>query len=186
MTIDFVNYTEDYDKGMLDQSAQPKTLTMQMRLGASHLMVTVPSTSLSQKQEPEMLSPQSAFCMMMQFAINLKFLLVPVIYLRILVRQKLHHRRSDWSRFEHHWRYSFYCWGVGWWRYWLFVGRRIGCYWRLFIFTLPYFKYLLRIDSTQVIDKTDQLFIVMIINKNHPHFMLLSWSYFTWSCYFIR
>ena len=66
-----------------DQRAQPKTLTMQMREGASHLMVTVPSTSLSQKQEPEMLSPQSAFCIMIQLAINLKFLLTLVMLLRI-------------------------------------------------------------------------------------------------------
>ena len=67
----------------LDQSAHPKTLTMQIKVGASHLTVTVPSTSLSQKQEPEMLSPQSAFCMMMQLAMNLKFLLNSVIFLRI-------------------------------------------------------------------------------------------------------
>ena len=66
-----------------DQRAHPKTLTMQMREGASHLIVTVPSTSLSQKQDPEILSPQSAFCIMIQFAMNLKFLLTPVIVLRI-------------------------------------------------------------------------------------------------------
>ena len=66
-----------------DQSAHPKTLTMQMREGASHLMVTVPSTSLSQKQDPEMLSPQSAFCMMMQLAMNLKLRLTLVMLLRI-------------------------------------------------------------------------------------------------------
>lgn len=69
--------------GNLDQRAHPKTLTMQMRVGASHLTVTVPSTSLSQKQEPEMLRPQSAFCMMMQLAMNLKFLLKAVMFLRI-------------------------------------------------------------------------------------------------------
>lgn len=68
---------------MSNHSAQPNTLTMQMSVGASHLIVTVPSTSLSQKQEPEILSPQSAFCMMMQLAINLKFLLTCVIFLRI-------------------------------------------------------------------------------------------------------
>jgi len=67
----------------VNQSAHPKTLTMQIREGASHLIVTVPSTSLSQKQEPEMLSPQSAFCIMMQFAMNLKFLLTDVMFLRI-------------------------------------------------------------------------------------------------------
>ena len=66
-----------------DQRAHPKTLTMQMREGASHLMVTVPSTSLSQKQEPEILRPQSAFCMMIQLAMNLKFLLTVVMDLRI-------------------------------------------------------------------------------------------------------
>ena len=63
--------------------AHPKTLTMQIKVGASHLIVTVPSTSLSQKHEPEILSPQSAFCMMMQLAMNLKFLLTVVILLRI-------------------------------------------------------------------------------------------------------
>lgn len=68
---------------MEDQSAQPKTFTMQISVGASHLIVTVPSTSLSQKQEPEILSPQSAFCIMMQLAMNLKFLLTVVIFLRI-------------------------------------------------------------------------------------------------------
>jgi len=67
----------------VNQSAHPKTLTMQIREGASHLIVTVPSTSLSQKQEPEILSPQSAFCIMMQFAMNLKFLLTDVMFLRI-------------------------------------------------------------------------------------------------------
>ena len=67
----------------LYQRAHPKTLTIQMREGASHLIVTVPSTSLSQKHEPEMLSPQSAFCIMMQLAMNLKFLLTVVIFLRI-------------------------------------------------------------------------------------------------------
>ncbi len=67
----------------MDHSAHPKTLTMQMRVGASHFIVTVPSTSLSQKQDPEMLSPQSAFCMMIQLAMNLKFLLTVVMDLRI-------------------------------------------------------------------------------------------------------
>lgn len=68
-----------------NHSEHPKTFTMQMRVGASHLTVTVPSTSLSQKHEPEILSPQSAFCMMMQLAINLKFLLTFVMFLRIYV-----------------------------------------------------------------------------------------------------
>lgn len=68
---------------MINHRAHPKTFTMQIRLGASHLIVTVPSTSLSQKHEPEMLSPQSAFCMMMQLAMNLKFLLTVVMFLRI-------------------------------------------------------------------------------------------------------
>ncbi len=66
-----------------DQRAHPKTLTMQMREGASHLIVTVPSTSLSQKQDPEILSPQSAFCMIMQLAMNLKLRLTFVMLLRI-------------------------------------------------------------------------------------------------------
>lgn len=66
-----------------DQRAQPKTLTMQMSVGASHLIVTVPSTSLSQKHDPEMLSPQSAFCMMIQLAMNLKLRFTLVIFLRI-------------------------------------------------------------------------------------------------------
>jgi hypothetical protein len=66
-----------------NQRAQPKTFTMQMREGASHLIVTVPSTSLSQKQEPEMLSPQSAFCIMIQLAMNLKFLLTAVMLFKI-------------------------------------------------------------------------------------------------------
>ncbi len=68
---------------LLNQRAHPKTLTTQIRDGESHLTVTVPSTSLSQKQEPERLSPQSAFCMMIQLVIYLKFLLTPVIAFRI-------------------------------------------------------------------------------------------------------
>ena len=61
---------------------------MQMSDGESHLTVTVPSTSLSQKQEPERLSPQSAFCMMMQLAINLKFLFFEVIFFRIYIKER--------------------------------------------------------------------------------------------------
>jgi hypothetical protein len=68
---------------MGNHRAQPNTLTMQISEGASHLIVTVPSTSLSQKQDPEILRPQSAFCMIMQLAMNLKFLLTVVILLRI-------------------------------------------------------------------------------------------------------
>ena len=66
-----------------DQRAHPKILTMQINEGESHLTVTVPSTSLSQKQDPERLRPQSAFCMMIQLAMNLKFLFLEVIFLRI-------------------------------------------------------------------------------------------------------
>lgn len=67
----------------MNQRAQPNTFTMQISEFESHLTVTVPSTSLSQKHDPERLSPQSAFCMMMQLAINLKFLFFAVIFLRI-------------------------------------------------------------------------------------------------------
>ena len=70
----------------ITQSAHPNTLTMQIREAASHLMVTVPSTSLSQKHDPEMLSPQSAFCMIMQLAMNLKFLLTLVMFFKIYVK----------------------------------------------------------------------------------------------------
>ena len=83
MLVDRDGWLIRWSQSLAAQRAQPNTLTMQMRLGASHLMVTVPSTSLSQKQEPEMLSPQSAFCMMMQLAMNLKFLLTVVMFLRI-------------------------------------------------------------------------------------------------------
>ena len=65
------------------QRAQPKTLTIQISEVESHLTVTVPSTSLSQKQEPLRFRPQSAFCMMIQLAMNLKFLLTEVMALRI-------------------------------------------------------------------------------------------------------
>ena len=78
---------------MQDQSAQAKTCTIQISVGASHLTVTVPSTSLSQKQEPEMLSPQSAFCIIMQLAINLKFLLTFVMFFRILIEICIPSRR---------------------------------------------------------------------------------------------
>jgi hypothetical protein len=66
-----------------NHNEHPKTFTMQIRVGASHLTVTVPSTSLSQKQEPEILRPQSAFCMMMQLAMNLKFLFTFVMFFKI-------------------------------------------------------------------------------------------------------
>lgn len=62
---------------------------MQMSEGESHLTVTVPSTSLSQKQDPERLSPQSAFCMMIQLAMNLKFLFLEVMFLRIYVKSQV-------------------------------------------------------------------------------------------------
>jgi hypothetical protein len=68
-----------------DHKEQPNTLTIQINVVESHLTVTVPSTSLSQKQEPEIFNPQSAFCMIIQLAINLKFLLTVVIALRIYV-----------------------------------------------------------------------------------------------------
>ncbi len=67
----------------LTHKAHPKTLTMQVKLGESHLTVTVPSASLSQKQDPLRISPQSIFCMMIQFEINLKFLFLAVTTLKI-------------------------------------------------------------------------------------------------------
>lgn len=87
----------------MNQRAHPKTLTIQMSEGESHLTVTVPSTSLSQKQDPERLSPQSAFCMMMQLAINLKFLFFAVMLFKILkINKELRRHRFDWSMFVHH------------------------------------------------------------------------------------
>lgn len=64
-------------------NAQPKTLTTQISDWESHFTVTVPSTSLSQKQDPDKFNPQSAFCMIMQLVMNLKFLLTLVRFFKI-------------------------------------------------------------------------------------------------------
>ena len=63
---------------------------MQINDEESHFTVTVPSTSLSQKQDPERFRPQSAFCIMIQLAINLKFRLVAVIVLRTLIKKRIY------------------------------------------------------------------------------------------------
>ncbi len=125
-----------------NQSAHPNTLTIQIREGESHLTVTVPSTSLSQKQDPERLSPQSAFCMMMQLAMNLKFLFLVVMFLRIWVNIELRRHRFDWSMFVRRWRCSFSLGGDGWWLCWSMFARSFECCWTplTFIQTFSSFK----------------------------------------------
>lgn len=62
----------------MDQVKHANTLTIQMSESESHLMVMLPSVSLSQKQDADRLMPQSDFWIITQLAIILKFLVIVV------------------------------------------------------------------------------------------------------------